>query len=167
MKHNRVMKLLKASVAVILSVTLCAPSIHVYADNEVDRLEQETSNLQNELDTLQQRLSSLSSDVTDLSNRIQATEDAIAKTSLDLSAAKLNQDIQYDAMKQRIKYMYERGNNSLLHLIFESQSMAEFLNNTEFVKNVTEYDRNMMIQLQEEYDEIKQKEKSLRQKRKN
>lgn len=156
------MKLLRASVAVILSITLCSPSMYVYADNKVDRLEQKTSNLQSELNRLNQKLTSLSSDVNDLATRIQTTEDAIAKTSLDLSAAKLNQDIQYDAMKQRIKYMYERGNNSLLHLLFESKSMAEFLNNTEFVKNVTEYDRNMMNQLQEEYDAIKQKEQKLK-----
>ena len=166
MKHNNVKKLLRAGVALVLAITLCAPSTYVYADNKVDRLEQETSDLQNELNTLNQKLNKLSSEVNNLTTKIQATEDAIAKTSLDLSAAKLNQEIQYKSMKKRIQYMYEKGNNSLLHLLCSSQSMSEFLNNTEFVKNVTEYDRNMLMQLQEEYETIEQKEKDLKKEKK-
>ena len=103
MKHNNVKKLLRAGVALVLAITLCAPSTYVYADNEVDRLEQETSNLQSELNTLNQKLNKLSSEVNNLTTKIQATEDAIAKTSLDLSAAKLNQEIQYKSMKKRIQ----------------------------------------------------------------
>ena len=51
-------------------------------------------------------------------------------------------------MKKRIKYMYETGNTSLLQIIFSSESMGDFLNKAEFVKNITEYDRNMLDELQ-------------------
>ena len=51
---------------------------------------------------------------------------------------------QYEAMKLRIKYMYEAGNTTFLELLCSAEDMADFLNKTDFVQNVSEYDRDML-----------------------
>ena len=78
------------------------------------------------------------------------------------AAAKLDEQLQYDAMKKRIKYMYETGNTSLLQIIFSSESMGDFLNKAEFVKNITEYDRNMLDELQKVHELVAKKDSDLK-----
>lgn len=144
------------------AAVLCSTGTKAYADDSVDALEQQTSGLHEQLTVLNQELNSLSSEITDLASKIEDTNAEVEKAELDLVAAKLDEQLQYDAMKKRIKYMYESGNSSLLHMIFSSESMGEFLNRTEFVRNVTEYDRDMLVELQEIHDEVAEKEKSLK-----
>ena len=144
------------------AAVLCSTSTKAYADDSVEALEQQTSGLSEQLNALNQELNGLSSEITGLATKIEETDAAVNKAELDLAAAKLDEQLQYDAMKKRIKYMYEAGNNSLLHMIFSSRSMGEFLNRTEFVRNVTEYDRNMLDELQKIHDDIAEKEASLK-----
>lgn len=47
-------------------------------------------------------------------------------------------------MKLRISYMYENGQDSLLDILCESTSFADFLNRAENMSKVAEYDRNML-----------------------
>ena len=152
----------RTCIALLCVAAIGSPCTKAYADDSVDSLEQQTSGLQNQLDTLNQELDSLSSEITDLASKIEDTDASVQKAELDLAAAKVDEDMQYDAMKKRIKYMYETGNTSLLQIIFSSESMGDFLNNAEFVKNVTEYDRNMLKELQQVHDTVAQKEADLK-----
>ena len=58
--------------------------------------------------------------------------------------------------------MYETGNTSLLQIIFSSESMGDFLNKAEFVKNITEYDRNMLDELQKVHELVAKKDSDLK-----
>ncbi|MCI8640046.1 MAG: cell wall hydrolase [Coprococcus sp.] len=159
---KKLKSLLKTCTALVCAVSICTLTLIVRADDSVDSLTKKTSDLQNRLDNLNNQLTELSAEITDLAVKIEETDNSIAKAELDLTAAKLNEQLQYDAMKKRIKYMYESGNTSLLEILFSSESMGEFLNNTEFVRNVTEYDRNMLNDLQEIHKEIAEKEQALK-----
>lgn len=136
--------------------------LSVCATNNVDKLQQETDALENELNSLRDNLYSLSSQITDLTEQINTTNESIEKTELDLTAAKLNEEMQYDAMKKRIKFMYETGNPSFIEMICASDSMTEFLNKTEFVKTITEYDRNLLDELEVIRTDIAEKEAALK-----
>ena len=50
----------------------------------------------------------------------------------------------------------------LLQIIFSSESMGDFLNKAEFVKNITEYDRNMLDELQQVHDLVAKKDADLK-----
>ena len=150
----------RTTIALLTAALVCSPFTKAYADDTVDSLEKQTNGLQNQLDSLNQDLTSLSAEITDLASKIEDTDASVQKAELDLAAAKLDEQLQYDAMKKRIKYMYETGNTSLLQIIFSSESMGDFLNKAEFVKNITEYDRNMLdkyISLQKNIQENEQK----------
>ena len=51
---------------------------------------------------------------------------------------------QYESMKLRIKYMYEKGDSSYLDLLMESGSLSELLNRAEYITKISEYDRRQL-----------------------
>lgn len=147
-------------IALFCAVTLSFGGSIAYAD-DVDTLKQQTTNLENQLDKLNSELNSLSAEITTLSSQITESKAAIAKAELDLAAAKLNEEMQYTSMKKRIKFMYETGNPSFMSMICTSENMADFLNRTEFVRTITEYDRNMLAELKDIRTDIEEKEAAL------
>lgn len=163
MKNKNFKAWMRTVAALTCVVSLVSVDIlSVYATKTVDTLQQETDALENELDSLRDNLYSLSSQITDLAERINTTNESIEKTELDLTAAKLNEEMQYDAMKKRIKFMYETGNPSFIEMICASDSMTEFLNKTEFVKTITEYDRELLDELEVIRADIAEKEATLK-----
>ena len=63
---------------------------------------------------------------------------------------------QYNSMKLRIKYMYEKNDSSIFELILNSKSMGEFLTRTEYIQQISQYDRDMLAQLNDIYTQNKQ-----------
>ena len=59
---------------------------------------------------------------------------------------------QYAAMKKRIKYMYEAGNDSAFETLVTSEDFTDLLSKAEYVQNVHSYDRKQL----QEYVETKQ-----------
>ena len=77
----------------------------------------------------------------------------ITQATEDLAAAEEKEKEQYEAMKLRIKYMYEQGTNTAIEKVFSSGSISELLNQAEYVQNVHNYDRNQL----DEYVATKEK----------
>ena len=51
---------------------------------------------------------------------------------------------QYYAMKQRIKFMYESSDTMYIDLLVSSGSFGEFLNYSDYIEDLEEYDRMML-----------------------
>ena len=82
---------------------------------------------------------------------IQTGED-ITKAQGDLEVAQEKEKEQYAAMKKRIKYMYEAGNDSAFETLVTSEDFTDLLSKAEYVQNVHSYDRKQL----QEYVETKQ-----------
>ncbi|MEG2733071.1 MAG: peptidoglycan DD-metalloendopeptidase family protein [Clostridium sp.] len=93
--------------------------------------------LDSNLDALNHELDALSGKITD-------KETVIEQTRVKLEEAKVVETKQYDAMKMRIKYMYEKGESSYLDLLLQSRSMSELLNRSEYIGQISTYDRKML-----------------------
>lgn len=129
---------------------------NVYAsDNDND------AGLLKHADELNNEISSVDEEIEKTEEKIQKKEKEVEKNELDLAAAKLSEKDQHDAMKQRIKFMYEGGNVSLLQILFNSESMADFLNNAEYITVITDYDREMLKKLTDASDIVQQKQDAL------
>lgn len=125
-------------------VTVASTGFTAFAKPSSKDLEITTSNLEGELDSLNSELAALSTELEEAANKIEKLAKKVEKTKLDLAAAKLNEENQYDAMSERIKFMYEGGSLSLIHILFTSESMGDFLNKAEYVSTISDYDRNML-----------------------
>ncbi|MBS5283526.1 MAG: peptidoglycan DD-metalloendopeptidase family protein [Clostridiales bacterium] len=130
--------------------------------NELEGLKSDTAAYVKQLDG---SLAQLASELTKLEGQIGDKEDEIATAQEELEAAKAAEEEQYDSMKLRIKYMYENGDTGFMEAIAQSQSIAELLNRAEYVSQVAEYDRKMLVKYGETKDAVALKEQELQSER--
>ena len=113
---------------------------------QIYELEQKIADKQVEIDEMQQQLDSTL-------NEIARVEAEINQTRNDLSDAQNTEAEQYNSMKLRIQYMYENGEENFMDILFSSDSMIDFLNNAEYISEISKYDREKLI----EYGETKER----------
>lgn len=131
-------------ISMMCVVTVASTGFTVSAKPSSKDLEIKTSNLEGELDSLNSELSTLSTELEEAASKVEKLAKKVEKTKLDLAAARLNEENQYNAMSERIKFMYEGGSLSLIHILFSSESMGDFLNKAEYVSTISDYDRDML-----------------------
>lgn len=130
--------------SMIVTPVLAAPS--------VDDLKKEKASKQNEVSSLQSQLTTLMGKVNTLESELIQTGEDITKAQSDLVVAQKKEKEQYAAMKKRIKYMYEAGNDSAFETLVTSDDFTDLLSKAEYVQNVHSYDRKQL----QEYVETKQ-----------
>lgn len=169
----------KRSVAVLLAavmavVTAGSVSKPVHAETTLERLqkakaekektEDAKENTQDRKESLEitknsllGQLSSLNDDLAQVSTNLEgieadiaAKEEEITQTEAELAEAIRIQDEQYANMKLRIKAMYERGGSiSYINFLFTSKSFADFLNKSDYIDRINQYDQKMLRQFEE------------------
>ena len=135
--------------AVVTSSMIVTP---VLAAPSVDDLKKEKAVKQNEVSSLQSQLTTLMGKVNTLESELIQTGEDITKAQSDLVVAQKKEKEQYAAMKKRIKYMYEAGNDSAFETLVTSDDFTDLLSKAEYVQNVHSYDRKQL----QEYVETKQ-----------
>ena len=105
------------------------------------QLEQSKADLNKYITQLDGQLTEIQNKIDDLKNQIEEKEKQIEKTTEELIEAEGIQKAQYEAMKKRIKFMYERGDTLYFELLVESGSFADMLNKAEYIEMLSEYDR--------------------------
>lgn len=113
-------------------------------NEQIENIQTAQSNLQTEMNQYDNQLMNLLTDMEILAGDMELQEQEIAQANADLETAKLEEQQQYDAMKLRIQYMYENGNQSIWTTLVESKNMSDFLNRVEYVSDVYDYDRDML-----------------------
>lgn len=122
-------------------------SFSSYATGSIEELETESDSLESQLSDVNEEILAINEELEEINQKIELTEAQMGKTLDDLEASLIEEEEQYENMKVRIKYMYENGNSSFLELLFGSESIVDFVNKTDFINNVTEYDREMLEEL--------------------
>ena len=135
--------------AVVTSSMIVTP---VLAAPSVNDLKKEKAAKQNEVSSLQSQLTTLMGKVNTLESELIQTGEDITKAQSDLVVAQKKEKEQYAAMKKRIKYMYEAGNDSAFETLVTSDDFTDLLSKAEYVQNVHSYDRKQL----QEYVETKQ-----------
>lgn len=175
-------------IAVLLTITLyfsCLPVTNAYAETTQEKLDkaqqshQETTSKLNETkenldslnevkDSLQGKLQQLNEELTEVSDTLEELEDKISnkedeikKTLEDLEIAKETETTQYESMKKRIQFMYEKKDYVYTEMLFASGSFGDFLNKNNYIEQLSEYDRKMLTEYQETRQSIEDKEAEL------
>ena len=150
MKFKKVQGLI---LAVVLSCSMVAtPVFAAPKSEEQSSLEAEKAEKQSEVSSLQSQLTTLMGKVNTLESELIQTGEDITKAQGDLEVAQEKEKEQYAAMKKRIKYMYEAGNDSAFETLVTSEDFTDLLSKAEYVQNVHSYDRKQL----QEYVETKQ-----------
>lgn len=151
-----------------------ALSLNEITSDSIKEKESQISNAQTEKQSLQANLSdvkkikkeleavknNLSAYVTQLDGEMERIQENIASletqieektTQIVQTEAQLNEAIeienaQYESMKKRIKFMYEKGDDYYLELLFSADSVPDMLNKADYIEQLSAYDRKMLDQ---------------------
>ena len=121
-------------------------------NQQISNYEEEQEAVEEEINDLDAEIVALLTDINLIQEAIEDKEADIAQTQIDYDDAVALQEEQYETMKIRIKFMYERGDASYLEMLFGASSMGDLMNKANYVEKLYEYDRNML----EEYESIVQ-----------
>ncbi|MBQ7535445.1 MAG: peptidoglycan DD-metalloendopeptidase family protein [Stomatobaculum sp.] len=93
------------------------------------------------LEKLDKNLETIEGEIERLNGEIVEKEEQLDVTKGELKEAEETADKQFDDMKLRIKYMYEKGETGFLDLLLTSGNLADFFNRAEYVDKISSYDR--------------------------
>lgn len=115
-------------------------------------------NIEQYIVELDLQLNDISLRIFELQQTIAETEEELEQTRLDLEEAKQKEADQYDIMKRRIQYMYENGETTYWDVLLNSGSIADMLNQFEYVQGITEYDNSLLERYEAAKENVIQKE---------
>ncbi len=107
-------------------------------------LESEKSDLKSYITKLDANLTDIQQKIDELEQKIEEKETKIEVTTAELEEAIEVQNDQYESMKKRIRFMYERGDTLYLELFIESDTFGEMLNKAEYIEELSAYDRKKL-----------------------
>lgn len=130
------------------------------ADKET--LENKTADLQSQLSGINEELVKISDDIYDTQMRVTIVNSEILRSEDELAASQENEEQQYENMKSRIKYMYENGTSNMMEMLFSAENMSDLLNKADFIQNISQYDRDMLNELQTIHNDIQNQQDALK-----
>lgn len=120
-------------------------------EQELEEQEQEKGNLEGQKATAEERLEnlkaqyqSIASDLAALNEKKAEKETEIEQKTRELEEAIETQERQYENLKLRIQYMYEKPQDSLFGLFLQDFSIIEILNRVDNTVKIQEYDRQKL-----------------------
>lgn len=121
------------------------------ASGVVNSIQSDVDEVAGEIDEIDAALVETIASVEMIEEDISRKEDQIEETTADLTAAQAVELEQYEAMKLRIRFLYEKGDTTYLQLLLESQGFSDMVNKAEYIEKLYDYDRKKL----QEYEEAR------------
>ncbi len=133
--------------------------------DKLDDAKKDAASIKAERKTAQQRLDSLKADKADLEKYVQeldknvleveemiqtleesmaAKQEEIVVVQEELAVYRQIQEEQQEAMKLRIQFMYENNKTQYLDMLFQAESLVDFLKRSEYISEMIRYDREQL-----------------------
>ena len=115
---------------------------------EIDTMQGEADDVAGEIEEIDAALIETIASVEIIEEDIEEKETQIEETTVEYEAALATEQEQYEAMKLRVKFMYEQGESTYLQLFLESQSLSDMVNKADYFEKLYAYDRKMLEEYQ-------------------
>lgn len=119
------------------------------AVGKASSIEANANEVAEEIDEIDAALVETIASVEMIEEEIGEKEEQIEETTRECEEAMAVEQEQYEAMKLRIKFMYEKGDSTYLEILLSGKSFSDIINKVEYVERLYEYDRNMLEKYQE------------------
>lgn len=123
-------------------------------EKDLEELEKSKGNILNYIEKVDKKIEKMSDTIEGLKKQIEKSRKELAKIQEECSNLQEKQKEQYEIMKKRIKYMYENGNDGYVDVIFSAASFGDFLNRSEYVEKISEYDAKVFEEYAQRMTEI-------------
>ena len=138
------------------------------AKEEKEEMQDAITGLENEKEELEEAKNDLSEYVVQLDGQLITLQDKLAQLEMKIAEKQIEVDQineqlrvaqeteanQYASMKMRIKFMYEKGDQSYMSMLFSAQNFSDMLNKAEYVEEISRYDRQMLLEYQQTKEAI-------------
>lgn len=133
-----------------------AQSQLVAQESKINNLEDQKQTLSAEIDQLDSDLVNIMVEIEILDGELSDKEAQIEQTKADLAVAEENKQKQYEAMKKRIQYLYEKGgDDAWAQMLFQASDFTSLLNQAEYVQQMYDSDRNSLEEFKETVQQVK------------
>ena len=129
--------------------------------SNLDSMAEEQEEMEAELEEIDAEFVDLILTIDVLEVDIENKNEQIAVATAELDDAIAREESQHQAMNKRIKFMYEKGNQSYLNMMLQSESIAELVNKADYTERLYEYDRNLLEEYQKTKEEVREKKEIL------
>lgn len=125
-------------------------------ESKINNLEDQKQTLSAEIDQLDSDLVNIMVEIEILDGELSDKEAQIEQTKADLAVAEENKQKQYEAMKKRIQYLYEKGgDDAWAQMLFQASDFTSRLNQAEYVQQMYDSDRNSLEEFKETVQQVK------------
>ena len=125
----------------------------------LDSMQTDKANTEAEIAALDEQLTSVQGQIDTTNAELEQTEAALEQTKKDLEAAREKEQQQYETLKLRIKVMYKKGETGYLEILLAAEDITSLLNSTEYISKISDYDSNLLQNLQDTRTQIETLEK--------
>ena len=143
-------------VTIISSLLLQPFSTVVVSASEGESVEGQAGSLAELLYSLNQDLEDIAEEIATTVQLIEEANASISYATYQLANTQLEKEDQIEAMYARIKLIYEMDSASLIEIMLTADNITEVLNAAEFIQSINNYDRRLVMELQETHDAIEQ-----------
>ncbi|MCI9139412.1 hypothetical protein D7X25_15835 [bacterium 1XD42-8] len=130
--------------------------------NEMNNIESEKNQVAGEIEELDNQLVDLLMTVDILQGDLEKKNEELAQAQVAYDKAKEKEETQYEAMKKRIRFMYEKGDAMYLEVFLMAKSMADLINKAEYIDKLYTYDRNLLESYQRQKEEVAELQEKLK-----
>lgn len=137
-------------------------------ESNLNKLNNEISNIQGKKQEVSAQVNALTEELTELlasisicKEEINQKEEQVKQAKAEYEAAQSATDEQYEAMKTRMKFMYEQGGEAYMQVCLQSKSFAEMVNKADYVEKIYDYDRKLLDKYEASKDAVELLKKNL------
>lgn len=135
------------------------------ASGKVNAIQSDVDEVAGEIDEIDAALVEIIASVELIEEDITDKEKQIEQTIEELEEAQAVEQEQYEAMKLRIQFMYEKGDTTYLQLLLASQNFGDMINKAEYIEKLYEYDREKLLEYQAAREAVEQLKEQLEEER--
>ncbi len=128
------------------------------AKDKLDAAKKKEATINSRIDSLDEDLQQVQQSLADIDVRICEKNEQLSAVKDELDELEQTRQRRYEAMKVRIRFMYENSDLSLLEMLLGAESMSTFLNQMEYFSQVVAYDRGQLEEYQTLLTEVAKKQ---------
>lgn len=161
-RTSRILCLLLAGILCFTTVSTVRADDISETEEEKKELEEAKKKAEQAKEDLANQLNAIAKEMEETQTKLDAKQVELIEAQDELDVARIDEHEQYESMKLRIKFMYEHGDTEMLEMLLEAKSIGDFLNKAEYIQQVSDYDRQMLIEFQNIVKDIEEKEAKLK-----
>ena len=115
---------------------------------KINKLQKNQSAVNNELSAMDAELVELVTSISALEQDLKDTEKKLNASKKEYDKVKKEEEQQYEDMKERIKYLYEKGDAGYLAAFLKAESFTDMINKVEYAQQLYDTDSELLDKYQ-------------------